>query len=317
MGKLYSDLKNSVQDEIRNSSWIASYGNEFLRYANKALDFVNSGNTEKDNQLEVGYDFQRETIVVPFDHEITGTVTTAGTTTLTDISATFISDDVAPDDVVVNDTDGSSALVVSVDTETQLTISVLQSGTDNDFDVGDTYTIKGLGYIIPSTSNYKFPYELRLSENSDVKFEYVDEEYFNRKKYVSGSGESMFTIKDVKGSKILQVNYGNTEGFWLDYYSNNMVYSGSSRTGYWTGNDNDYLLMPDRFFNVIVTLTSAFILGNLKGWTDADYLAKLSEGRTLLKQMINNIGYIRKQPIRRMRVRNAWPRTLQRIKEDD
>jgi len=71
-----------------------------------------------------------------------GTVTTADVTgvTLTDSAGTFTGN-VAVNDIVYNETDGSYATVVSVDSNTQITTSGLSGGTDNQFASSDAYSI--------------------------------------------------------------------------------------------------------------------------------------------------------------------------------
>jgi hypothetical protein len=73
----------------------------------------------------------------------TGTVTTADTNgiTLTDSSATFVTDGLAPGSWLVNLTDGSCATVLTVVSETVLQTDTLGDGTDNQFDFGDSYKI--------------------------------------------------------------------------------------------------------------------------------------------------------------------------------
>ena len=64
-------------------------------------------------------------------------------TTLTDSAGDFIDKGVEPGDTVTNTTDGSSVWnVVSVDSATQLTLSLTTTGGgDDDFDTSDAYTI--------------------------------------------------------------------------------------------------------------------------------------------------------------------------------
>jgi len=71
-----------------------------------------------------------------------GTVTTADATgvTLHDSAGTF-SGNVAIDDIVYNETDGSFATVVTVDSNIQITTSGLSGGTDNQFASSDVYSI--------------------------------------------------------------------------------------------------------------------------------------------------------------------------------
>lgn len=58
---------------------------------------------------------------------VTGTITGLGTNTLTDSGATFITDGVTPGDMLVNTTRGGSVSIISVDSQTQLTISEVRS----------------------------------------------------------------------------------------------------------------------------------------------------------------------------------------------
>ena len=71
-----------------------------------------------------------------------GTVTTADVTgvTLTDSSGTFTGN-AAVNDIVYNETDGSYATVVTVDSNTQITTDGLSGGTDNQFALSDVYSI--------------------------------------------------------------------------------------------------------------------------------------------------------------------------------
>lgn len=74
----------------------------------------------------------------------TGSVTTPDTTGIVLIdedNGTFITDGILAGDTVVNTTDNSITSVQSVDSETQLTTFGLQSGTDNQFDSGDSYKV--------------------------------------------------------------------------------------------------------------------------------------------------------------------------------
>ena len=72
-----------------------------------------------------------------------GTITTADApgTTLIDSAATFITNGVAADDSVTNITDGSTARVVSIDSETQLTTTALTGGSGNDYGSSDSYSV--------------------------------------------------------------------------------------------------------------------------------------------------------------------------------
>lgn len=73
----------------------------------------------------------------------TGTATTASSigTLLIDSAATFKATGVLRGDLVKNTTDGSLGVVYRVDSETQILMSALLGGTDNDWDVPDAYTI--------------------------------------------------------------------------------------------------------------------------------------------------------------------------------
>ena len=84
-------------------------------------------------------------IIYPDDNvtEVEGAVTGAtSATVLIDADATFVTDEVAVGDRVDNTTDGSAGLVLTIDSETQLTLaSSLTGGTNNAFTADDTYEI--------------------------------------------------------------------------------------------------------------------------------------------------------------------------------
>lgn len=100
-------------------------------------------------QVYVGITASLQNAKIAFDPSATiipketGTCTTGNTTgtVLIDSSATFESNGVEPGATVVNFTDGSAATVITVDSEIQLTHWPLLSGTENDWDIGDSYKV--------------------------------------------------------------------------------------------------------------------------------------------------------------------------------
>lgn len=82
---------------------------------------------------------------------VTGTATSSDAgTTLIDSNASFDVDGILPGDTVVNSDDGSSATVISVDSSTQITITALSGGTENDWDIGEAYEITATNPIAPT-----------------------------------------------------------------------------------------------------------------------------------------------------------------------
>ncbi len=76
------------------------------------------------------------------NRSLTLTVTggSGGSTILTDTEATFQTWRVRAGDIIDNTTDGSTATVVSVDSQTQLTTTTLTGGSDNTYTNTDSYT---------------------------------------------------------------------------------------------------------------------------------------------------------------------------------
>ena len=88
------------------------------------------------------------TIASTYTVEINGTTSNTDTATgvdspiiLISSGATFQSDGVSAGDRVTNTTDGSTAEVISVNSETQLTTTALIGGTDNTYSSGDSITV--------------------------------------------------------------------------------------------------------------------------------------------------------------------------------
>lgn len=313
--KQLSEIKTLIQDRIRNTTYSSDNPDQVLRAINSALDQINNGQTgEKENKLEVGYDFQKEYQDIYFDYELTGTITTTGTTTLTDSTATFETDGVAVGDTIENTTDGSVCRVVSVDSETALTVTALKNGTDDTFTEDDAYVIKSINYRINPSWNLKFPITLRTAQDHDEYFSYVDPEYFERKKHISSSSEQMFTIEYINGTQVVIINYETVENLNLVFFSTNMVLSGTTRRSQFDGAlDTDTLLMPERYLDVLVDLAVAECYGQMKGYTDEEYGSLLARGQRRLSGMIDSIGIRRVQPIKRLKIRETWSRSISRI----
>jgi hypothetical protein len=82
---------------------------------------------------------------------IPGTATSndAGTV-LTDTNAMFASDGILEGDVLTNVDDGSTASVLTVDSETQMTHTALTGGSENDWDIGEAYSVVATNPLSPS-----------------------------------------------------------------------------------------------------------------------------------------------------------------------
>ena len=91
---------------------------------------------------------------------VTGTITGLGTNTLTDSGATFITDGVVPGDMLVNTTRGGSVSIISVDSQTQLTISDVRSKHIGRSTSGSTTT------LVDTTVNFT---ELKVAVNDILK----------------------------------------------------------------------------------------------------------------------------------------------------
>jgi hypothetical protein len=106
-----------------------------------------SGGEDLGGGTSVGFTMELQDAQVAFEPRTTitssGTATTANAagTTLIDSAATFQADGVLPGATVHNDTDGSVATIISVDSEIQLTMYPLLEGTDNDWDSSDAYRV--------------------------------------------------------------------------------------------------------------------------------------------------------------------------------
>lgn len=107
-----------------------------------------------------------------------GTTTASGsTTTVTNSAGTFFSDFVQPGDRVTNTADSNAIWeVVSVDSETQLTVQLLISGGgEDDWDSGETYTIQRRNQedvYIPFTT----PFRVTNRDTNQIMFEGVVQE---------------------------------------------------------------------------------------------------------------------------------------------
>lgn len=96
----------------------------------------------------------------------TGTADAGGSSTvLIDAAATFIADGVEAGDVARNITDGTEpAIVISVDSETQLTTTALSGGVSDDWATGDSYEINVLARQYVTGDNVWVPFILRTAD---------------------------------------------------------------------------------------------------------------------------------------------------------
>jgi len=131
---------------IRDCSFVGVYDDGTADASTRAALLWNSSIDIK-NSTFIANSHSSSDVAYGIEHDAiasvaTGTVTTADATgtTLIDSAASFLST-VAVNDYVYNETDGSFGQVSSVDSNTQVTLSALSGGTDNDFDISDAYSI--------------------------------------------------------------------------------------------------------------------------------------------------------------------------------
>jgi len=104
-----------------------------------------SGKEDLGGGVVVGITIQLQNAQVEFEGRTAptsgGIVTSAGTLSLTDSSATFLLDGVTRGAQIINFSDFSVSIVLSIASETQLTHTPFESGTLNQWTIGDTYRI--------------------------------------------------------------------------------------------------------------------------------------------------------------------------------
>ena len=104
-----------------------------------------SGGEDLGGGVSVGFTMELQNAQLSFAARVTpletGTITTPGTTTLIDSTATFQTNLVGRGDLVINVTDSSQCTVISVDSEIQLTTTALTGGVGNDFGSSDAYDV--------------------------------------------------------------------------------------------------------------------------------------------------------------------------------
>ena len=104
-----------------------------------------AGKEDLGGGTEVGLTVTLLDSLIAFKSRITpqesGTTTSAGTTSLIDTAATFITNNALPGGMVINFTDFSLTTIITVVSETELLVEALEGGTNNDFTLGDTYRV--------------------------------------------------------------------------------------------------------------------------------------------------------------------------------
>lgn len=107
--------------------------------------------------------------VVTLPTAITGTTTAAGSNNvITNSGATFLSANIQVGDIVRNSTDASWAYVLSIDSNTQITTTPLQGGSDNLWQNGDGYSFHTLVVAYTSSDTAYIGYIDKLASGTSV-----------------------------------------------------------------------------------------------------------------------------------------------------
>lgn len=177
-----------------------------------------------DEWLQNSHDaFESGALRAPMIEEKLGTITddriTTGTATsvhagtqLTDTAASFRADGVEPGNVLRNVTDGSTATVTSVDSETVITHTALAGGSENDWDIGETWEIDVIG--IKSLDRPVFGGGKSHGSISGVRYLSFQDGLFN---FFSPTGTITLRLPDVTGGSGLP-GYEKTVGMGGPYF---------------------------------------------------------------------------------------------------
>lgn len=189
-----------------------------------------------------------------------GTVTTQSTTgtKLIDLAATFETDGIERGALIVNFADGSVATVISVDSQTQITCEGLDDGTDDQFDVGDSYKIWNVVQCNLSGGN------LTAVDSAGSPISPVSPTAFTQ---IVMTASSSATLQELEA--LQYASYQNA--VWLDVNSANTgtVYPVGTRE-YPVNNLTDAVAIAgDRGFSTLEILASITLDGgtNLDGFT--------------------------------------------------
>ncbi|MBL1141976.1 MAG: hypothetical protein HND53_08105 [Proteobacteria bacterium] len=210
----------SFDDSVGTCIWLsANFVDCFASYK----DFVNiSGNLSSGSDTDIITDssaefntdnVKRGDIAQNYDDEtsvITGTVdagksgtatadTDANSLTLEDTNNNFINVNISIGATILNTTDNSSGTITSV-LANQITVSSLTGGTDNSFEVGDTYTINGDPRLYDASADFSI-YE---------RYSYVIQN--NTLEGDLGEGKIQGVISETIGTDILEAKSYVGEG---------------------------------------------------------------------------------------------------------
>lgn len=104
-----------------------------------------AGKEELGGGVLVGITSELQNAVLEFTPRTTptqsGTATASASQTLTDTSATFITNGITYGDILINFTDKSMAMITEVVSETELNIRPLTGGSSNTITIGDSYAV--------------------------------------------------------------------------------------------------------------------------------------------------------------------------------
>lgn len=137
--------------------------------------------------------------------------------------------------------------------------------------------VEGTFVYTPVLPDFKSPAEMKPPVTSIYReFQFIDVENFNKKMYPQRSGDAMFAIEKIAGTRRLHINHNKTESLDFIHFTNRMVLDGDgvTRKQYFEDTD-DTILMPDHHSNVLVFRAAKILQRTLHGdrtmdWKDAD-----------------------------------------------
>jgi len=165
-----------------------------------------------------------------------------------------------------------------------------------------------LSTVITDLSNLKWTDSIIVNGDENRTFTKRTASFFRRKRGVNMSSELMFADEHLNGTRSILVYNRESQTLDLIWYSNFMVLNadGVTRQTYFTGNDNETLLLPDMYSNAPFDIIAGYLYRQDRNELSTSTNFLLSSGRQTLQSMIGSIGVREKKPVDGIRMRSEW-----------
>lgn len=165
-----------------------------------------------------------------------------------------------------------------------------------------------------TASSFKFPWDMRITTDENVFFEYMEPTHFRYKRGVLSAGNAAYALDNDGSTRQLLIYYGASDTLDFEYYTTVMVTDGTTRKATVTDAANDSFIFQDEWAETVADYCAGYVIRNLESTDSKRGKEYIAEGDVGLRSLMeSDMTVLEKKPMAKLKIRSEWNTNTVRI----